>query len=564
MNRRIRLPAGSPLPRYDFLRTSDRRAALRRREPLPRLRAGATSRPPKTCGSVQTLVAVLSISGRAYRQRLRAKIDAGFEAPARVRLELPAPGKPFFTYVVDGETATLVLPRDGRVLREAPPADTLEALTGVAIGPDDLRTIVAGCGLTAGDADTRAQLRRRAGSRSIPIARRRGCSRLRGSGSWRPRRVESAQSVGGPLEVRYADFVAGRPATIRLRMLADRAWRRARSEYRPDDSASRRSRSTSRSTPAAFSVEVPPTATPMTLEAASESGPAWPLSALAFKRLAVRARAHAKVNLDLRVLGTQAGRLSRAAHGLSVDRAARHARRASTRPGPFALKCRTSGVPLDDVEPRLEGGGGAVDGASAGAGAPRDIVISIRKEIPMQAGLGGGSADAAAALLALARLWGGVPLPLLRDVAGGIGADVAVLPVRRHGPRPRTGRGDLPAGRSPDALGGRRPAAIRRFDCRGVFLVRRRSGCRPARAARAADAAGAVADPRGADDQRSRAAGRAPPSRDRAPSRPHCARPARSRRRCLAAGRRFSACFGAERPPPGRSSRCAGRAPVLA
>ena len=42
----------------------------------------------------------------------------------------------------------------------------------------------------------------------------------------------------------------------------------------------------------------------------------------------------------------------------------------------------------------------------------------------MQAGLGGGSADAAAALLGLSRVWGGVPLPLLRDVAGTIGADV--------------------------------------------------------------------------------------------------------------------------------------------
>ena len=42
----------------------------------------------------------------------------------------------------------------------------------------------------------------------------------------------------------------------------------------------------------------------------------------------------------------------------------------------------------------------------------------------MQAGLGGGSADAAAALQALARMWGGAPLSLLRDVAAGIGADV--------------------------------------------------------------------------------------------------------------------------------------------
>jgi 4-diphosphocytidyl-2-C-methyl-D-erythritol kinase len=134
-------------------------------------------------------------------------------------------------------------------------------------------------------------------------------------------------------------------------------------------------------------------------------------------------RAHAKVNLDLRVLGTRPDGY----HELrtvfqSID--LHDTLLCATRPGPFALKCRTSGVPLDESN-LVWKAAAALWTAIGRPGAPTDIGISIRKEIPMQAGLGGGSADAAATLLALSRLWGGVPLPLVRDVAGGIGADVA-------------------------------------------------------------------------------------------------------------------------------------------
>jgi len=142
----------------------------------------------------------------------------------------------------------------------------------------------------------------------------------------------------------------------------------------------------------------------------------------AFKRMRVLARAHAKVNLDLRVLGTRADGY----HELRTvfqSIALHDTLLCVARPGPFALTSRKSGVPLDESN-LIWRAASALWTAVGRAGTPADLSIALRKEIPMQAGLGGGSADAAAALLALSRIWGGVPLPLLRDVAGTIGADV--------------------------------------------------------------------------------------------------------------------------------------------
>ena len=57
--------------------------------------------------------------------------------------------------------------------------------------------------------------------------------------------------------------------------------------------------------------------------------------------------------------------------------------------------------------------------------APRGAAITLRKAIPVAAGLGGGSADAAAALVALARLWGlDHSFAALAPLAAGLGADV--------------------------------------------------------------------------------------------------------------------------------------------
>lgn len=59
------------------------------------------------------------------------------------------------------------------------------------------------------------------------------------------------------------------------------------------------------------------------------------------------------------------------------------------------------------------------------SGREPDVALTIDKHIPVGAGLGGGSADAAATLLALNTLWGlDWPLERLREVAAGLGADM--------------------------------------------------------------------------------------------------------------------------------------------
>jgi 4-diphosphocytidyl-2-C-methyl-D-erythritol kinase len=140
------------------------------------------------------------------------------------------------------------------------------------------------------------------------------------------------------------------------------------------------------------------------------------------RRLRLVVRAHAKVNLDLRVLGSRADgyhELRTVFQSIELH----DTLTAVARPGPFALKCRVSSVPLDDTN-LVWRAGAALWEALGRPGDPRDTLVTIDKRIPMQAGLGGGSGDAAAALLALGRLWGGAPVTLLREVAARIGADV--------------------------------------------------------------------------------------------------------------------------------------------
>lgn len=133
-------------------------------------------------------------------------------------------------------------------------------------------------------------------------------------------------------------------------------------------------------------------------------------------------RAHAKVNLDLRVLGVRPDGFHELRTVFQTIELHDTLVCAET-PGPFTLKCRMPTVPLD-ASNVIWKGAAALWTALGRAGEVRDTTITIDKKIPVEAGLGGGSADAAAALVALARLWGGAPMTLLREIGATIGADV--------------------------------------------------------------------------------------------------------------------------------------------
>jgi hypothetical protein len=223
--------------------------------------AAAYEQASATCGDVRTLAAVLTISGRAAGQRFpRASIDAGFEAPDKALLDLPAPGRSIFTFAASGGEATLVLGREGRVLRNAPPGDTLEALTGVRLGPDELRTIVAGCGF--GGAAPSSGRAFGSGRASVDVGG--AVMHLeQAAGQWR---IVAATRDG--LEVRYADFAAGRPATIRLRTVAGDASRRTDLTIRTSQVDVNQPID-----PRAFAPEIPAGATPLTLDELRQAGP---------------------------------------------------------------------------------------------------------------------------------------------------------------------------------------------------------------------------------------------------------------------------------------------------
>ena len=150
--------------------------------------------------------------------------------------------------------------------------------------------------------------------------------------------------------------------------------------------------------------------------------------------------AFAKINLDLRVLGTRPDGF----HDLKTvfqslmlfDNVTVTVRR-----GPLALTCDEPDIPTDQRNLVWKAASLLHRVATGKQSAPRDIAIDLRKRVPAEAGLGGGSSNAAMTLLALNKLWKLELDPAsLARIGARLGADVPYFIV--GGTALGLGRGD--------------------------------------------------------------------------------------------------------------------------
>ncbi|MBI4410436.1 MAG: 4-(cytidine 5'-diphospho)-2-C-methyl-D-erythritol kinase [Gemmatimonadetes bacterium] len=134
----------------------------------------------------------------------------------------------------------------------------------------------------------------------------------------------------------------------------------------------------------------------------------------------VRERAHAKVNLRLEVLAREESGYHQIE---TVFCALELADELQARRGPHGIELHLEGADLGPVRDNLVYR--AAEAFFREAALAPDVDIRLRKRIPVAAGLGGGSSDAAATLRALNRLHG-EPLepPSLLRLGAGLGADV--------------------------------------------------------------------------------------------------------------------------------------------
>jgi len=222
--------------------------------------ADALTQATAECRGARTLTAEVNASGKAAGSRFRGRLTTGVAAPASARIEAVAPfGPPVFIFVATGDDATLLLPRDERILEHGRPADVLGAVAGVPLSAGDLYVTLTGCApaTVPPQGNERGPDWRVIESEGAELyLHRDGASQ-----PWRLTAVIRRPPNGTAWQAEYRDHQSGLPRTIRLTSL-----------NAPGNSAfdltlrlSQVETNVALEAPV-FSVEVPTSASPITLD----------------------------------------------------------------------------------------------------------------------------------------------------------------------------------------------------------------------------------------------------------------------------------------------------------
>ncbi len=166
------------------------------------------------CRGVKTMTAEVAASGSVAKQGLRGRLLVGL-APASARLEAVAPfGQPIFILVAKGDDATLLLPRDDRVLQHGQPSAVLEAVTGVPLDADGLRDALTGCAGVSDGGTMRAfgDKWRAVGDANAEVY----LTRDKPSAPWRVAATLHRAAGQQPWRAEYRDVQNGLPRSVRL------------------------------------------------------------------------------------------------------------------------------------------------------------------------------------------------------------------------------------------------------------------------------------------------------------------------------------------------------------
>ena len=231
--------------------------------------AGAFESASAACRGVRTLTAELGVRGKAGRSKIRGRVLAGFERGGSLRLEAPAPfGAPVFILVSRANRATLLLPRDRRILRDVAVDDVLDAITGLRRSSDDVLALLAGC--LAADAASAGTGQRSSGG-WLRVGLTGGVTAFLASdgGRWRVAAGQGgAGAAGSAWTVSYAAFASGFPGAVTIRQEAGPGAAETALTFQvsqletnvPID-------------PRAFDVIIPPDTQPLTLDELRQTGP---------------------------------------------------------------------------------------------------------------------------------------------------------------------------------------------------------------------------------------------------------------------------------------------------